>query len=93
MLAGCGSNDDPSAGEATEGTVNLVQESGDPLVFVFSTDAQSNLNNAIITVSKRNLEGAEPQEVERGDKVKVWVEVCTSSIPAQCEATRVEVLD
>jgi len=88
-LAGCGSG---GKGEpAAEGTVLEVIESGDPLVFSISTLPQNSLNAAVITVSARNLEGAEPGEVERGDAVKVWAEACTLSIPAQCQATSVEV--
>ena len=88
-LAGCGGNKNDATSQA--GTVSSVQESGDPLVFVFSTEPQSNLNNAIITVAARDLEGAKPEEVQRGDAVKVTVSICTSSIPAQCTATHVEV--
>jgi hypothetical protein len=88
-LAGCGGKDDPSVTQA--GTVSSVQESGDPLVFVFSTEPQSTLNNAIITVAAKDLDGATPEEVERGDAVKVTASVCTASIPAQCTATHVEV--
>jgi hypothetical protein len=88
-LSGCGGAD---KGEpAAEGTVSMVQDAGDPFVFVLSTEPQNALNNAIITVDARNLEGAEPSEIERGDEVTVWAEVCTRSIPAQCEATSVEV--
>jgi len=88
-LAGCGS---PDKGEpAATGTVNLVVDSGDPLVFTLSTEPQSALNNAVITVAARDLEGATPEEVKRGDEVKVWAQVCTQSIPAQCQATSVEV--
>ena len=88
-LAGCGGED---KGEpAAEGTVSMVQDAGDPFVFVLSTLPQNSLNNAIITVDARNLEGADPSEVERGDAVKVWAQVCTQSIPAQCQATSVEV--
>jgi len=50
------------------------------------------MNNAIITVDARNIEGAEPSDIERGDEVKVWAQVCTASIPAQCQATSVEVV-
>jgi len=90
-LAGCGGGD---KGEpAAEGTVSMVQDPGDPFVFVLSTEPQNGLNNAIITVDARNIEGAEPSEIARGDKVKVWAEVCTQSIPAQCQATALEVLD
>jgi hypothetical protein len=88
-LAGCGGKNDSSVTQ--EGTVSSVQESGDPLVFVFSTEPQSNLNNAIITVAAKDLEGAKPEEVQRGDSVKVTASVCTASIPAQCTATHVEV--
>jgi len=90
-LAGCGGGD---KGEpAAEGTVSMVQDAGDPFVFVLSTLPQSSLNNAIITVDARNIEGAEPEDIQRGDEVKVWAEVCTQSIPAQCQATAVEVTD
>lgn len=89
-LAGCGGGD---KGEpAAEGTVSMVQDAGDPFVFVLSTEPQNALNNAIITVDARNIEGAEPADIERGDEVKVWAEVCTHSIPAQCQATAVEVV-
>ncbi|MCR6712776.1 MAG: hypothetical protein NVV57_08800 [Demequina sp.] len=89
-LAACGGGKDDDA-VTQEGTVSSVQEGGDPLVFVFSTVPQSSLNNAIITVAARDLDGAKPEEVERGDEVKVTVSVCTASIPAQCTATHVEV--
>ena len=89
-LAGCGAAD---KGEpAAEGTVSMVQDAGDPFVFVLSTEPQSSMNNAIITVDARNIEGAEPSDIERGDEVKVWAQVCTASIPAQCQATSVEVV-
>ena len=89
-LAGCGGG---GKGEAdAEGTVSMVQDSGDPFVFILSTEPQNNLNNAIITVDARDIEGAEPADIERGDAVKVWAPVCTQSIPAQCQATAVEVL-
>ena len=88
-LAGCGS---PDKGEpAATGTVTVVVDSGDPLVFTLSTEPQNSLNNAVITVAARDLEGATPEEVKRGDEVKVWAQVCTQSIPAQCQATSVEV--
>jgi len=87
-LSACGGKT-PATTE--EGTVSSVQQAGDPLVFVFSTLPQSNLNNAIITVAAKDLEGATPDEVERGDAVKVTVSVCTQSLPAQCTATHVEV--
>jgi len=70
----------------------MVQDAGDPFVFVLSTEPQSSMNNAIITVDARNIEGAEPSDIERGDEVKVWAQVCTASIPAQCQATSVEVV-
>jgi hypothetical protein len=89
-LAGCGAAD---KGEpAAEGTVSSVQDAGDPFVFVLSSDPQSALNNAIITVDAKNIEGADPADIARGDEVKVWAEVCTASIPAQCQATAVEVV-
>ena len=90
VLAGCGGADKEEP--AAEGTVSMVQDAGDPFVFVLSTEPQSSLNNAIITVDARNIEGAEPSEIERGDEVKVWAQVCTQSIPAQCQATSVEVV-
>ena len=89
-LAACGGGKDDDA-VTQEGTVSSVQQAGDPLVFVMSAEAQSSLNNAIITVAARDLDGAKPEEVERGDAVKVTVSVCTASIPAQCTATHVEV--
>jgi hypothetical protein len=89
-LAGCGAGD---KGEpAAEGAVSAVQEAGDQLVFVLSTEPQNALNNAIITVDAKDLEGAEPADVERGDEVKVWADVCTQSLPARCQATSVEVV-
>lgn len=72
--------------------MSAVVESGDPFVFVLSAEPQNGLNNAIITVDARDLEGAEPADIERGDAVRVWAQVCTQSIPAQCQATAVEVV-
>ena len=90
-LAACGGGDkgDPAA----TGTVLMVQDAGDPVVFTLSTPPQNALNGAIITVAARDLEGSTPEELARGDNVKVWAQVCTQSIPAQCQATSVEVLD
>ncbi|MGC4173865.1 hypothetical protein [Demequina sp.] len=89
-LAGCGGGSDREAITET-GTVSSVQDPGDPMIFVFSGLPQSTLNNAIISVAARNLDGAEPADVERGDEVKVTVTTCTTSLPAQCTATHVEV--
>jgi hypothetical protein len=90
-LAGCGGNDNAST--STTGTVLEVQEAGDPLVFTLSADAQSSLNGAIITVAAKDLKGAQPADVARGDNVKVVTQACASSMPPQCQATSVEVLD
>ena len=90
-LAGCGSGD--AGATTTTGTVLEVQEAGDPLVFTLGADAQSSLNGAIITVAAKDLKGAEPADVARGDNVKVVTQVCAQSMPPQCEATSVEVLD
>jgi hypothetical protein len=91
MLAGCGGND--KGDESASGTVLEVQQQGDPLVFTLNTEPQNGLNGAVITVAAKDLEGAEPEDVARGDSVKVWTQMCTQSIPAQCQATSVEVLD
>ena len=91
ILAGCGGADkgDPAA----TGTVLEVQDASDPVVFTLNTAPQNNLNGAIITVAAKDLEGTTPEELARGDNVKVWAQVCTQSIPAQCQATSVEVVD
>ena len=68
----------------------MVVDPGDPVVFTLSTDPQNALNNAVITVAAKDLEGVSHEDLTRGDEVKVWAQVCTQSIPAQCQATSVE---
>ena len=89
-LTGCGGTGkgDPAA----TGTVLEVQQATDPVVFTLNTTPQNSLNGAVITVAAKDLEGAKPEDLARGDSVKVWAQVCTSSIPAQCQATSVEVV-
>ena len=99
-LAGCAPTVQfPEGDPDAIGVATAVTPTGDDTVqFVIAGYADGDpFANAVVTVGPETVVGDEsgrpidPMDLKTGTQVSVWVDICTRSLPPQCQATGLRV--